>query len=178
MLIGTILTVIMQSSSAMMAITLIMCSQGWVSFEIAAAMVLGENIGTTITANMAALSANVSAKRAAFAHFLFNIFGVCWMLIFFYPFTRMIAALVGHISGVSQSEMEQLLQSTSTGGGLSPEEVSTVSFSLALFHSVFNVCNVLIMIWFVGLYEKIVTTVIKQKSTNEEEFQLKYINPV
>lgn len=176
MLIGTILTVIMQSSSAMMAITLIMCSQGWVSFEIAAAMVLGENIGTTITANMAALSANVSAKRAAFAHFLFNIFGVCWMLIFFYPFTRMIAALVGHINGVSAVEMEQLLQSTSTGGGLSPEEVSTVSFSLALFHSVFNVCNVLIMIWFVGLYEKIVTTVIKQKSTNEEEFQLKYIN--
>lgn len=176
MLIGTVLTVIMQSSSAMMAITLIMCSQGWVSFEIAAAMVLGENIGTTITANMAALSANVSAKRAAFAHFLFNIFGVCWMLIFFYPFTKMIAALVGHINGISPTEMEQLLQSTSTGGGLSPEEVSTVSFSLALFHSVFNICNVLIMIWFIKLYEKIVTAVIKQKSNNDEEFQLKYIN--
>lgn len=176
MLIGTILTVIMQSSSAMMAITLIMCSQGWVSFEIAAAMVLGENIGTTITANMAALSANISAKRAALAHFLFNIFGVCWMLIFFYPFTRMIAALVGQINGVSPAEMEDLLRSTSSGGGLSPEEISTVSFSLALFHSIFNVCNVLIMIWFVGLYEKIVTTVIKQKSSTEEEFQLKYIN--
>ncbi len=176
MLIGTILTVIMQSSSAMMAITLIMCSQGWVSFEIAAAMVLGENIGTTITANMAALSANVSAKRAAFAHFLFNMFGVCWMLIFFYPFTRMIAALVGQINGISTEEMAQILNSASSGGGLSPEEVTTVSFSLALFHSVFNVCNVLIMIWFINLYEKIVTSVIKQKSNNDEEFQLKFIN--
>ena len=176
MLIGSILTVVMQSSSAMMAITLIMCSQGWISFEIAAAMVLGENIGTTITANMAALSANVSAKRAAFAHFLFNMFGVCWMLILFYPFTRMIAALVGHINGVSAAEMAQILDSASSGGGLSPEEVTTVSFSLALFHSIFNVCNVLIMIWFIKPYEKIVTSVIKQKSTNDEEFQLKYIN--
>lgn len=176
MLIGAILTVIMQSSSAMMAITLIMCSQGWVSFEIAAAMVLGENIGTTITANMAALSANVSAKRAAFAHFLFNIFGVCWMLIFFYPFTGMIAALVGQINGISAAEMSQILNSTSTGAGLSPEEVTTVSFSLALFHSVFNVCNVLIMIWFIKVYEKIVVAVIKQKSNNDEEFQLKYIS--
>lgn len=176
MLIGTILTVIMQSSSAMMAITLIMCSQGWISFEIAAAMVLGENIGTTITANMAALSANVSAKRAAFAHFLFNMFGVCWMLILFYPFTRMIAALVGHINGVSAAEMAQILDSASSGGGLSAEEVTTVSFSLALFHSIFNVCNVLIMIWFIKPYEKIVTSVIKQKSNNDEEFQLKFIN--
>ena len=176
MLIGTILTIVMQSSSAMMAITLIMCSQGWVSFEIAAAMVLGENIGTTITANMAALSANVSAKRAAFAHLLFNIFGVCWMLILFYPFTRLIIALVGKINGMSVSEVDALLNITSSGAQVSPEATTTISFSLALFHSVFNVCNVLIMIWFVKLYEKIVTTVIKQKSTNEEEFQLKYIN--
>ena len=178
MLIGTILTIIMQSSSAMMAITLIMCSQGWVSFEIAAAMVLGENIGTTITANMAALSANVSAKRAAFAHLLFNIFGVCWMLILFYPFTRMIIALVGHINGMSTDEVNSLLDSSASM--LSPEEAAkaatTVSFSLALFHSIFNVCNVLIMIWFVKVYERIVCTVIKQKASNDEEFQLKYIN--
>lgn len=178
MLIGTILTIVMQSSSAMMAITLIMCSQGWVSFEIAAAMVLGENIGTTITANMAALSANVSAKRAAFAHLLFNIFGVCWMLIFFYPFTRMIIALVGQINGMSAEEVSALLNSSAAL--LSPEEAAkaatTVSFSLALFHSVFNVCNVLIMIWFIKFYEKIVSSVIKQKSNNDEEFQLKYIN--
>ena len=178
LLIGSILTIIMQSSSATMAITLIMCSQGWISFEIAAAMVLGENIGTTITANMAALSANVSAKRAAFAHFLFNIFGVCWMLIFFFPFTRMIIALVGHLNGMSTDEVNYLLNSSAAL--LPPEEAAkaatTVSFSLALFHSIFNVCNVLIMIWFVKLYEKIVTTVIKQKSATDEEFQLKYIN--
>ena len=178
MLIGAILTIIMQSSSAMMAITLIICSQGWVSFEIAAAMVLGENIGTTITANMAALSANVSAKRAAFAHLLFNIFGVCWMLILFYPFTRMIIALVGHINGMSTDEVNSLLDSSASM--LSPEEAAkaatTVSFSLALFHSIFNVCNVLIMIWFVKVYERIVCAVIKQKASNDEEFQLKYIN--
>lgn len=176
MLIGTILTIIMQSSSAMMAITLIMCNQGWISFEIAAAMVLGENIGTTITANMAALSANVSAKRAAFAHLLFNLFGVCWMLIFFFPFTRLIIALVGQINGMSVSEVDQLLQTATTGAEITPEYSATISFSLALFHSVFNVCNVLIMIWFIKLYERIVTTVIKQKSNNDEEFQLKYIN--
>ncbi|MBR4069951.1 MAG: Na/Pi cotransporter family protein, partial [Bacteroidaceae bacterium] len=178
LLIGSILTIIMQSSSATMAITLIMCSQGWISFEIAAAMVLGENIGTTITANMAALSANVSAKRAAFAHFLFNMFGVCWMLILFFPFTRMIIALVGHLNGMSTDEVNYLLDSSAAL--LPPEEAAkaatTVSFSLALFHSIFNVCNVLIMIWFVKLYEKIVTSVIKQKSATDEEFQLKYIN--
>ncbi len=178
LLIGSIMTIIMQSSSATMAITLIMCAQGWISFEIAAAMVLGENIGTTITANMAALSANVSAKRAAFAHFLFNIFGVCWMLIFFFPFTRMIIALVGHINGMTTDEVSYLLNSSAS---LLPADeaaraATTVSFSLALFHSVFNVCNVLIMIWFVKLYEKIVTTVIKQKSATDEEFQLKYIS--
>ena len=178
MIIGSILTIIMQSSSATMAITLIMCSQGWISFEIAAAMVLGENIGTTITANMAALSANVSAKRAAFAHFLFNIFGVCWMLILFYPFTHMIIDLVGKINGMSVDEVNYLLNSSAAL--LPPAEAAraatTVSFSLALFHSVFNVCNVLIMIWFVKLYEKIVTSVIKQKSSTDEEFQLKYIS--
>ena len=178
LIIGSIMTIIMQSSSATMAITLIMCSQGWISFEIAAAMVLGENIGTTITANMAALSANVSAKRAAFAHFLFNIFGVCWMLILFYPFTHMIIDLVGKINGMSVEEVNYLLNSSAAL--LPPAEAAraatTVSFSLALFHSVFNVCNVLIMIWFVKLYEKIVTTVIKQKSSTDEEFQLKYIS--
>ena len=178
MLIGTILTIIMQSSSAMMAITLIMCTQGWVSFEIAAAMVLGENIGTTITANLAALSANVSAKRAAFAHMLFNIFGVCWMLILFFPFTRLIIALVGQINNIPVEEVDRLLNSSVA---LLPEDeaakaATTVSFSLALFHSIFNVCNVLIMIWFIKFYEKIVTTAIKQKKATDEEFQLKYIN--
>ena len=96
-----------------MAITLIMCSKGWISFDIAAAMVLGENIGTTITANMAALSANISAKRAAFAHFLFNILGVCWVLLLFYPFTRMIATLVTEFSSFgSPYELAQFIKNT------------------------------------------------------------------
>ena len=90
LLLGTILTVIVQSSSATVAITLIMCTQGWIPFEMAAAMVLGENIGTTITANIAAISANVSARRAAIAHLMFNVFGVCWVMALFYPFTSMI----------------------------------------------------------------------------------------
>ena len=94
LLIGTILTIIVQSSSATMAITLVMVSKGWISYELGAAMVLGENIGTTITANIAAIPANVSAKRAALAHTTFNIFGVIWMLIFFYPFMHMITRLV------------------------------------------------------------------------------------
>ena len=91
LLIGTIMTLVVQSSSATVAITLIMCSKGWIPFEIATAMILGENIGTTITANLAALGANVNAKRAALSHLLFNVFGVLLVLIFFYPFTNMIA---------------------------------------------------------------------------------------
>ena len=87
MFLGSVLTVIVQSSSATVAITLIMCTQGWIPFEMAAAMVLGENIGTTITANIAAISANTSARRAALAHLMFNLFGVCWMMLLFYPFS-------------------------------------------------------------------------------------------
>jgi phosphate:Na+ symporter len=153
-MIGTLLTIIVQSSSATVAITLVMCSQGWISLEIACATVLGENIGTTITANLAALSANVSAKRAAFAHFMFNVFGVIWAMIFFYPFTRMITFIVSSI------------------GPDDPQ--AAVSYSLSLFHSIFNITNVLIMIWFVKFYVKICTKVIVSKKT-DEEFQLKHI---
>ena len=113
LLIGTVLTIVVQSSSATMPITLIMCSKGWISFDIAPAMVLGENIGTTITANMAAPSANISAKRAAFAHFLFTILGVCWVLLLFYPFTRMIATLVTEFSSFrSPYELAQFIKNT------------------------------------------------------------------
>ena len=94
MFLGSVLTVIVQSSSATVAITLIMCTQGWIPFEMAAAMVLGENIGTTITANIAAISANTSARRAALAHLMFNLFGVCWMMLLFYPFSDMVAQVV------------------------------------------------------------------------------------
>jgi len=92
--IGTLLTIIVQSSSATVAITLIMCTKGWIPYDMAAAMILGENIGTTITANLAAIPANVSAKRAAIAHLLFNVFGVLWVMALFYPFTQMVSWIV------------------------------------------------------------------------------------
>jgi phosphate:Na+ symporter len=191
--IGTILTIVVQSSSATVAITLVMCSQGWISFEIACATILGENIGTTITANFAALSANVSAKRAAFAHFIFNVFGVIWAMILFYPFTRMIASVVSSIGPGEPHQLAEFL------AGLSPETISAInagvnlspelealrteylglqtaiSYSLSLFHSTFNITNVLVMIWFVNVYVKICTKLIKSKK-QDEEFQLKHIS--
>jgi phosphate:Na+ symporter len=162
--IGTILTIIVQSSSATVAITLIMCSKGWIPFEIAAAMVLGENIGTTITANLAALSANVPARRAAFAHFIFNVFGVVWMLIVFYPFVHMISWLV-----------------TDYGPGdptvASENSEVAVSFGLSLFHTLFNIVNIFLMIWFVNFYVKICSYCVKQKKvSDEDECQLKFIS--
>ena len=196
LLIGTILTIIVQSSSATMAITLIMCSKGWISFDIAAAMVLGENIGTTITANMAALSANVSAKRAAFAHFMFNFFGVCWILMVFFPFTRMIAwiveqtgagnpyDLINFVNSMDPALVNSLADGTIDAQGvpqasaLQEQYASmqvSVSYALSLFHSIFNITNVCIMVWFVNLYAKIVTKLIPQHH-NDEEFQLKYIS--
>ncbi|MEG0948337.1 MAG: Na/Pi cotransporter family protein [Bacteroidales bacterium] len=195
LLIGTILTVIVQSSSATMAITLIMCSKGWISFEIAAAMVLGENIGTTITANMAALNANVSAKRAALGHFMFNIFGVCWMLIVFFPFTRMVAWLVTEYGPGNPSSLMNFVNTVDPAivnqlndGSLDTSDPSmaainsqyigmqvSVSYALSLFHTIFNIINVTVMIWFVNMYVKIVTKLIPQRH-NDEEFQLKYIS--
>lgn len=195
LLIGTILTVIVQSSSATMAITLIMCSKGWISFEIAAAMVLGENIGTTITANMAALNANVSAKRAALGHFMFNIFGVCWMLIVFFPFTRMVSWLVTEYGPGNPSSLMNFVNTIDPAivnqlndGSLDTSDPNlaainnqyigmqvSVSYALSLFHTIFNVINVSLMIWFVNMYVKIVTRLIPQRH-NDEEFQLKYIS--
>lgn len=152
--VGSILTVIVQSSSATMAITLIMCAKGWIPFELAAAMVLGENIGTTITANIAALPANVSAKRAALAHTVFNLFGVIWMLFIFHPFIGFISKL---IPGVN-----------------SGDPVST-SYALSLFHTFFNLINTFIMIWFIKGIAQLVSRIIPNKES-DEEFQLKYIS--
>lgn len=196
LLIGTILTVIVQSSSATIAITLIMCTQGWIPFEMAAAMVLGENIGTTITANIAALSANTSAKRAALAHLMFNIFGVCWCMILFYPFTDMISWIVTNYGPGDPHALTTFINS------LDPETVKlitsdqkltdpnliglqkqlsslqvSVSYSLSLFHTTFNIINVGIMIWFVKLYVRICSAIIKSPRKDEdEEFKLQYIS--
>lgn len=161
-LIGSILTVIIQSSSATMALTLVMCSNGWISFELACAMVLGENIGTTITANMAAMVGNVSAKRAARAHFIFNVFGVVWMLIAFIPFLKLISFLIGEF-----------------GGSLDPASgwpaIVSMPIALSLFHTLFNVTNTLIMVWFTPIIVKTVTKMVKQSPETEEVFRLKFI---
>ena len=153
--IGTILTMIVQASAATMAITLIMCANGWISFELGAALVLGENIGTTITANLAALTANTPARRAALAHLVFNVFGVIWVLIVFRPFLDVVNWIVSDIMNVT-------------------EEGVAVSFKLSAFHTCFNICNVLILIWFVKAIEKIVCRIIPQKE-QEEEYRLRFI---
>ena len=157
-LIGTVLTMIVQASAATMAITLIMCANGWISFELGAALVLGENIGTTITANLAAITGNTQSRRAALAHLVFNIFGVIWVLILFTPFTNLATWVVENLIGV-----------TDNGDG------SFVSFQLSAFHTCFNICNVLILIWFVKLIERTVCTILPMKEADEES-RLRFIS--
>ena len=147
--IGTILTMVVQASAATMAITLIMCANGWISLELGAALVLGENIGTTITANLAALTANTQAKRAALAHFVFNVFGVIWVLIIFHPFMELVNWVV-----------DTFFQSNN------PEVA--ISYKLSAFHSIFNICNVCILIWGVKLIERTVCALIHPKEEDEE----------
>ena len=147
--IGTILTMIVQASAATMAITLIMCANGWISLELGAALVLGENIGTTITANLAALTANTQAKRAALAHFVFNVFGVIWVLIIFHLFMQMVNWVVDTFFQSSDPEV-------------------AISYKLSAFHSIFNICNVCILIWGVKLIERTVCALIHPKEEDEE----------
>lgn len=154
--IGAILTMIVQASAATMAITLIMCANGWIDYQLGVALVLGENIGTTITANLAALTGNTQARRAALAHLVFNIFGVIWVLILFYPFTNAVSWFVTNVMRISDPSV-------------------AVSFKLAAFHTAFNISNTFIMIWFVGLIEKTVRFLIKGKKEEDEEYRLRYI---
>ena len=147
--IGTILTMIVQASAATMAITLIMCANGWISLELGAALVLGENIGTTITANLAALTANTQAKRAALAHFVFNVFGVIWVLIIFHPFMQLVNWVVDTFFQTSNPEV-------------------AISYKLSAFHSILNSCNVCILIWGVKLIERTVCALIHPKEEDEE----------
>ena len=147
--IGTILTMIVQASAATMAITLIMCANGWISLELGVALVLGENIGTTITANLAALTANTQAKRAALAHFVFNVFGVIWVLIIFHPFMQLVNWVVDTFFQTSNPEV-------------------AISYKLSAFHSIFNICNVCILIWGVKLIERTVCALIHPKEEDEE----------
>jgi phosphate:Na+ symporter len=156
--IGTILTIIVQSSSAAMALTLVMCNQGWIPFHIAAAIVMGENIGTTITANLAAMVGNVHAKRAARAHLIFNLFGVVWMLVLLQPFLRGIDGYMQQTEGVSPFA-----------------SAAAIPIALSVFHTSFNIMNVLLLVWFVKPIEHLVTRLVKSKGDEDEVFTLEYI---
>ena len=172
LLFGTVLTLVLQSSSATMALTLIMMSLGWIPFHMAAAMVLGENIGTTITANIAAAVANANARRAALAHTVFNLFGVVWALVLFKPFTALIGLIISSWGYPNPAEMSygSVIESTS------PESTAAL-YGLSMFHTLFNTFNTCILIWFIPQLERLVTSVIKDKPKSEEDtVKLKYIS--
>lgn len=156
--IGTVLTFCMQSSAALMAITMVLCSNGVLPIYMGIALVLGENIGTTITSNIAAMGANTQARRAAMAHLTFNVFGVLWVLCGFYPFIDMVCGFVGvdpHANHI---------------------DVTRLSVVLAAFHTCFNVCNTCILIWFIPQMERLVCYLIKPRTKDEEDdFRLRYI---
>ena len=168
---GTVLTLVLQSSSATMAITLIMLSMGWIPFNMACAMVLGENIGTTITANIAASVGNTQAKRAAMSHTIFNVFGVIWALIFFGPFLGLVGRII-ELFGLPNPATEGF----AVNGPDSPAATSAL-YGLSMLHTLFNTINTLILIWFTKLIEKAVVWLIKTPRNQEQEvFRLKYIS--
>ena len=165
LLAGTILTIVLQASSATMAITMLLTTSGLIDFQLACAMVLGENIGTTITANMAAAVGNTSAKRAARAHTLFNVFGVVWILIVFRPFLNLVG-LVMESLGFSNPLNVDLT---------SPEASTSLLYGISMLHTLFNISNTLILIWFTPMIERIVVWMVKAPK-GEEVFRLKYIS--
>lgn len=160
--IGTLITCIVQSSAAVMAITILLCSTGVLPIYLGIALVMGENIGTTATVNLAALGANTQARRAAFAHLLFNVFGIVWVLCLFYPFVDMVCRMVGY---------------DPTNTTLSAAQKATIlPIVLAMFHTCFNVCNTAILIWFIPQMERVVCWIIKAKANKEDdEFRLRFI---
>ncbi len=168
---GTILTLVLQSSSATMAITLIMLSMGWIPFNMACAMVLGENIGTTITANIAASIGNTQAKRAAMSHTIFNVFGVVWALILFKPFLMLVGYII-ELFGLPNPAKEGFVVSASN-----PEESTSALYGLSMLHTLFNTINTFLLIWFTKYIEKAVVWIVKAKKDQENEpFRLKYIS--
>ena len=169
---GTILTLVLQSSSATMAITLIMLSMGWIPFEMACAMVLGENIGTTITANIAASIGNTQAKRAAMSHTIFNVFGVIWALILFKPFLGLVGFITENIFGVPNPAAEGFAVTDPN----SPEGTAAL-YGLSMLHTFFNLTNTLILVWFTKSIAKAVSWIIKTPKNQEKEvFRLQYIS--
>lgn len=162
LLIGTLITCIVQSSAAVMAITILLCSTGVLPIYLGIALVMGENIGTTATVNLAALGANTQARRAAFAHLLFNVFGVVWVLCLFYPFVDMVCRMVGYDP-----------ESTTLSAA---QKATILPIVLAMFHTCFNVCNTAVLIWFIPQMERVVCWIIKPKTNKEDdEFRLRFI---
>ena len=164
LLLGGILTMCVQSSAAIMAITLILCSSGVLPIYQGIALVMGENIGTTVTSNLAALSASTQARRAALAHMLFNIFGVVWVLIIFNPFVNMVCHIVGFDPNFVPQTQEDIAQAS-----------VRVTYALSGFHTAFNLCNVMLLIWFIKPMEKLICKIIREKEDGED-FSIKFIS--
>ncbi|MBQ8153092.1 MAG: Na/Pi cotransporter family protein [Prevotella sp.] len=167
LVLGGVLTFCVQSSAAVMAITMILCSSGALPIYQGIALVMGENIGTTVTSNLAAMSANTQARRAALAHMFFNVFGVFWILFVFRPFIDMVCGWVGYDVNMQKETVETSVFLANS---------AKLSFVLAAFHTTFNVANTFILIWFIPQIEKLVCWVIKPKKVDEEEdFRLHFI---
>ena len=169
---GTILTLVLQSSSATMAITLIMLSMGWIPFEMACAMVLGENIGTTITANIAASVGNTEAKRAAMSHTIFNVFGVVWALILYKPFLRLVGTITENLFGLPNPAAEGFVVTDSISA-----EGTAALYGLSMLHTLFNLTNTLLLVWFTKWIAQAVSWIVPTPKNQEKEvFRLKYIS--
>ena len=164
LIIGSILTMCVQSSAAVMAITMILCSTGVLPIYQGIALVMGENIGTTVTSNVAALTANTQARRAAMAHMVFNIFGVLWILCVFRPFIHLVCGWVGYDDMMEKSDPHFVANA------------AKLSFVLAAFHTTFNLSNTFILVWFISQIEKLVCKIIRpKKNADEDDFRLRFI---
>ncbi len=164
LLIGSVLTMCVQSSAAVMAITMILCSTGVLPIYQGIALVMGENVGTTVTSNVAALTANTQARRAAMAHMVFNIFGVLWILCVFRPFIHLVCGWVGYDDVMEKSDPHFIANA------------AKLSFVLAAFHTTFNISNTFILVWFVPQIEKLVCKIIRpKKNADEDDFRLRFI---
>lgn len=181
--VGIILTMVVQSSAATFAITLIMCSQGWISFALGCAVILGGNIGTTITPILASMSGNLAARRTAMGHVLFNVIGSVEVLFIFYPFVHLVGDITQAFMGLDPCDIDKAQELSMAGQTLLDEQgrkimfdQKTVAFGLSMFPTVFNTCNLLVMIWFTKLYVRIVCWLMPARHRDtEEEFTLKYI---
>ena len=193
--VGLALTMVIQSSAATFAITLIMCSKGWITFDLACALVLGSNIGTTITPILASMSGNVAAKRASMGHLLFNVLGSVWCLFIFLPFTGLTAwiteaigqgdpnALYKYVTNLEATNPEiynHLFDSSLPASHEAIKSIAmmqmSVSFGLSIFHTIFNIVNVTVMIWLTNVYVKIVEWLVPSKNRDDEDFTLKFIS--